>query len=302
MSLTNIRLQNFLLFRDFSLKPSQGINVLIGKNGTGKTQFLKAIYADLASQSDKQKISNYFQRDISLAELANDREKPIKIEIQKAADKLNAVYIPVKDMLTHAKGLLSMASKYRDFPFDQTLTDIILKANQWTLKEPPALSKAILPHLEKLMDGQVVIQNEEFFIRKHDGRLVNFSVEAEGLKKIGLLWQLLMNESINEQTVLLWDEPEANLNPEYLPVIVDCLLELSRQHIQIFVSTHNYIFAKYFDVHRKASDHVCYHAFYQQADDVHCETKEHFADLEHNSISQAFDKLLQEVYDLQVGD
>ncbi|WP_337506674.1 hypothetical protein [Megasphaera sp.] len=41
-------------------------------------------------------------------------------------------------------------------------------------------------------------------------------MEAEGFKKIGILWQLLMNETITENTILLWDEPEANLNPEFL--------------------------------------------------------------------------------------
>lgn len=73
------------------------------------------------------------------------------------------------------------------FPFDRTLTDVIRRANQWTLKEPPKLALSILPKLEAMMDGTVEIENDEFFIRKHDDRLVDFAVEAEGLKKIGLL-------------------------------------------------------------------------------------------------------------------
>ena len=214
----------------------------------------------------------------------------------------SAVYIPVKDMLTHAKGLLAMAEKYRDFPFDKTLTDIIRRANQWSVKEPPALAKAILPQLEQMMDGQVVIEEDTFYIRKNDGRLVNFTVEAEGLKKIGLLWQLLMTENITENSLLLWDEPEANLNPAFLPQLVECLLELSRHGVQIFVSTHNYIFAKYFDVRREATDHIAYHSLYVQKNGVACESKEHFAELQHNAIMQVFNQLLDEVYDLQVGD
>ena len=196
------------------------------------------------------------------------------------------VYIPVKDMLTHAKGLLAMADKYQDFPFDQTLLDIIRKANQWKLREVPDLAVKILPHLEQVMEGKVVIENEEFYIKKHDGRLVKFSVEAEGIKKIGLLWQLLMNESITKGSLVLWDEPEANLNPDFFPVLV-----------------HNYLFAKYFDVRRKQSDMLAYHSLYADASGaVACETKTHFADLEHNAIMQTFDRLLDEVYHLQVGE
>ena len=152
------------------------------------------------------------------------------------------------------------------------------------------------------MDGTVEIENDEFFIRKHDGRLVDFAVEAEGLKKIGLLWQLLMNENITEGSILLWDEPEANISPEYLPVLVECLLELSRHKVQIFVSTHNYLFATYFDVRRQQADKVAYHSLYMEDNNIGCETKEHFDDLQHNTIMEAYNTLLEEVYGLQVGN
>ena len=72
--------------------------------------------------------------------------------------------------------------------------------------------------------------------------MILFELEAEGLKKIGLLWQLLMTDNLNEDSILIWDEPEANLHPKFLPKIVECLLELSRHGVQIFLSTHNYIY------------------------------------------------------------
>ena len=45
MSIQSIGLKNFTVFKDFQLDVSTGINVFIGKNGTGKTHLLKAIYA-----------------------------------------------------------------------------------------------------------------------------------------------------------------------------------------------------------------------------------------------------------------
>ena len=338
MALTKIHFENFIVFDNITVCPVKGINVIIGKNGTGKTQLLKAIYADtgVAEGSETAILLDCFKRGGDRTRLfVAERKRPLTIELaddvissehatdvivgpkQKGDDPdsnehlmrltkfygaMRVVYIPVKDMLTHAKGLPVMAEKYRDFPFDRTLTDIIQKANRWTLKEPPKIALSILPILERLMDGQVVIENEEFYIRKHDSRMVNFAVEAEGLKKIGLLWQLLMNESITENSILLWDEPEANMNPEFLPELVECLLELSRHGVQLFVSTHNYIFAKYFDVRKRKEDAVAYHALYLDHDAVQCETKEHFDDLEHNAIMTTFNKLLEEVYDLQVGE
>ena len=210
-----------------------------------------------------------------------------------------AVFIPSKDMLTHSKGLLAMSDKYREFPFDKTLTDIINKANQWKLKKTPKIATSILPILEEIIAGKVIIENEEFFVQKKDGRKVNFAVEAEGLKKIGLLWQLLMNESIALDSILIWDEPEANLNPDFIPKLVECILELSRQGVQIFVSTHNYLLAKYFDVRRKEGDFVMFHSLYKEdLANVQVESREYFDELEHNDILKSFDRLLDEVYEL----
>ena len=110
--------------------------------------------------------------------------------------KFPAVYIPVKDMLTHSAGFLAMANKYRDFPFDKTLTDIVIKASQWKVKEPPPLALTILPILEEMMDGTVVFENDEFYIKKNNGQMILFELEAEGLKKVGLLWQLLMTDNL----------------------------------------------------------------------------------------------------------
>ena len=201
-------------------------------------------------------------------------------------------------MLTHSKGLLAMMEKYSEFPFDKTLTDIINRASQWKLKDVPKMAKIVVPILAKMIDGEVIIQNEEFFIKKYDGRLVNFSVEAEGLKKIGLLWQLIMNENIAEDSILIWDEPEANLNPDFIPDIVECLLELARHNVQIFISTHNYLFAKYFDVRRSKTDSIEFHSLYTGDSGIQAESKDFFDELEHNEILKAFDKLLDEVYEL----
>lgn len=122
----------------------------------------------------------------------------------------DSTFIPCKDMLTHSDGLPTMADKYK-VPFDKTLTNIIITATNWTLNDPPDIAIRILPVLEKMLDGKIIFDHGEFIVQKKDGRIVNFAVEAEGFKKIGLLWQLLMNGSISEDSILIWDEPEANL-------------------------------------------------------------------------------------------
>jgi len=206
-------------------------------------------------------------------------------------------------MLTHAKGFISMSEKYRKFPFEKELIDIIKKSEQWQLKEIPHIAKNILPKLEMMMEGKVIYENEEFYIDKKSGIRVSFEDEAEGYKKIGLLWQLIMTENITENSVLLWDEPEANINPKFIPDLVEILLELSRNNVQIFLTTHSYIFAKYFEIRRKSSDDILFHSLYKTENSgVLCESNRNFKDLKNNVISQSFEKLLDEVYDLNAGE
>lgn len=335
MSIESIELKNFTVFNSLKINFSKGINVLIGENGTGKTQLIKSIYAN--TQLNKSKnindISRYF-KSVNVNDVFFVRQfKPLFLEVKASKienksnkeytmDKINfkingtnisinsdeecsyqisypekeikSTFIPAKDMLTHSKGLVSMADKFNEFPFDKTLIDIIKIAGQWQLKESPKIALKILPILERMMDGKIVIENEEFYVKKNDGRMVNFAVEAEGLKKIGLLWQLLMNENITEDSVLLWDEPEANINPKFIPDLVEILIELQRNGVQIFVTTHDYIFAKYFEVKRSENDEIMYYSLYKTDDGVKCENNVNFRSLKNNTIMDTFIQLYKD--------
>ncbi len=43
----------------------------------------------------------------------------------------------------------------------------------------------------------------------------------------------------------------------YLNIIVELLLDLSRSGVQVFLATHDYMLAKYFEVRKNKEDHVC---------------------------------------------
>lgn len=335
MSIESIELRNFTVFKKLKINFSKGINIIIGENGTGKTQLIKAVYADLQISKSKNidDISRYFKYvndndsffvkqlkplflEVKAPKIENKSDKKYLMgklniningiktsfgsddecsyEISYPSKEIKSTFIPAKDMITHSKGLVSMADKFNEFPFDKTLVDIIKIAAQWQLKEVPKIALKILPILEKMMEGKVVIENEEFYVKKDNGDMVNFAVEAEGLKKIGLLWQLLMNENITEDSILLWDEPEANINPKFIPDLVEILVELQRNGVQIFVTTHDYIFAKYFDVKRSEKDEIMFYSLYRTSDGVKHESNINFVDLKNNTIRDTFIQLYKD--------
>ncbi|MBQ7609305.1 MAG: ATP-binding protein [Desulfovibrionaceae bacterium] len=61
---------------------------------------------------------------------------------------------------------------------------------------------------------------------------------AEGHRKLGMLAYLIKNGSIERGSTLLWDEPEANLNPKLIKELAAVLVVLS-QDVQIIIATHS---------------------------------------------------------------
>ena len=202
-----------------------------------------------------------------------------------------------------------MKQKYR-MPFDGTQIDIIVNASLPETREIPDSCKAVLDEISKVIDGTVVQEDDTFYVLKKDGRKVEFSLEAEGFRKLGLLWKLIRNGLLEKGSVLLWDEPEANLNPELYPMVANILLSLEENGVQIFIATHSYNFAKYLEIRRNEAEQVMFHNLYNHIENregTHGEIAEKeicgasaykMEDLDQNHIMLADNKLLDEVYDM----
>nr|MCM0167480.1 ATP-binding protein [Paeniclostridium ghonii] len=124
--------------------------------------------------------------------------------------------------------------------FDKTYVDIITNAELPETKEVSPINKKILDIISKVIEGTVIYENDTFYMLKDDKRKIEFSLESEGLRKFGLLYKLIRNGVIEKDTILLWDELEANINPSIIPLLVEILLELQREGVQMFIATHSY--------------------------------------------------------------
>ncbi|EHJ01891.1 AAA ATPase [Clostridium sp. DL-VIII] len=310
MPINNVKLTNITVFKKLNLDMSPGINIIIGENGTGKTHLLKMIY-----YIDSEKY--YPLEEKYIRKYKEDKKCKPTAEIKyddglvywignnmksgKDNDGKDPIYIPVSEMLSHSKGFLALYDKY-DVAFDSTERDIISNAELPETREVSELNKKVLDKISDIINGKVVYENDTFYILKDEGFKVEFSVEAEGLRKFGLLFKLIRNGLIEKGSVLLWDEPEANINPELIPVLVDILLELQSEGVQIFISTHSYNLAKYFEVKRKENNQVLFHSLYKKGNEVLAQTEEYFGKLSNNKIISADEKLLDEVFEKNLED
>ncbi|MDR1841610.1 MAG: AAA family ATPase [Holophagales bacterium] len=311
MAIKSVEIKDFLVFRGgFAAGFCPGVNVLIGGNGTGKTTLMKVMYA--ACNNDKH-IEGYFDT----AQWFNIETKPnaYKIDARFSNGKkfilehmpdepelspnnkthkinLKSVYIPEKDMLSNSKGLPETV-KYGKAQFNRIEIDIIEKARVLATRPEQDLYRKIC----NVINGEPENDGQNFFI-KHPNidKPVPFSMEASGYRKFGLLAALIRNEQIKSGSVLFWDEPENSLNPELAPVLVDILLELSRSGVQMFLATHDYNFARYFDVRKDKSIPVMFHNL-SKTDDGHiiCNTSPEYVGLPDNLLETASADLFKAV-------
>lgn len=215
--------------------------------------------------------------------------------------ELTSVYIPVKDMMANAPGFRSLYS-LRHIHFEEVYADIIDRAFLGTLKGPTDKDrKRLLEILQQSMEGKVITRNEEFFLKNPQGEL-EFTLLAEGIRKLGLLWVLIQNGTLLDGSVLLWDEPEANLNPKLMRNVVQILIELQRLGVQVFITTHNYNLLKEFDLQLQPQDRVLFHSLFRDADrNVQVASFLRYEDLQPNAIDDTLGALADRDIRQQMG-
>lgn len=323
MTITKLRFERFTAFERFDFDASPGINVLVGANGTGKTHLMKVAYAacDISKTRvgfAEKLVRVFIPSGRALGRLVKRQRKSSRcaVEVYRdnqklrasftnhatvadsatvtganawAANPVESVYIPVKEMLANAPGFRSLYSQ-REVHFEEIYADILDRAYRPALRGPvDQPRKSLTKNLQKLVDGKVTIKEEEFFLRNKQGNL-EFTLLAEGMRKLGLLWLLIQNGTLLTGSVLFWDEPETNLNPKLFGPLIEILLELQRMGVQIFIATHDYVILKEFDLRKRSEDRILFHSLYR--DDDTGEIKRHstseYLEIHPNAISDTF--------------
>lgn len=214
---------------------------------------------------------------------------------RKQFSDLNSIFIPAKEILSHAYNLRA-AVNMNNVSFDETYLDIIDSAViDITAGRNSIEKQRLLKRIETIIDGKVLYdkKKQEFYL-EHGNSQMEFTLVAEGIRKIALLWQLIKNGALLQGSILFWDEPEANINPAHIPLLAEMLIELQREGVQIFIATHDYFLSKYLYVKSEEKDQLKYHSFFLESGHIRVESEMEFRDLEHNDIMKTFLLLYQE--------
>ena len=339
-ALTRIRLERFTAFEHLDLNLSPGINVFIGANGTGKTHLLKVAYSACdfnVIESDIIIPERHFREKLTRVFLPyrNDIGRLVKhsgayhegvvevwygdqqfrVSVSKKGTgggslhnldwpygTIKSVFIPAKEVLANAPGFRSLY-RQREIHFEETYSDIVDRAYLPALREDIDDARSRLVNcLETAVGGRVTVAGEEFFLANGDGD-IEFTLLAEGLRKLGLLCLLVRNGTLPSGSVLFWDEPEANLNPGLFKVVVDALLQLQRLGVQVLMATHDYAILKELELLMNESDEVCFHVLYRNSEgELSCESAARPFELQRSPIAEAFTSLYDREIERSLGD
>lgn len=186
------------------------------------------------------------------------------------------------------------AYERRELSFDETYYDLCKELSALPLREKAmGALRPILAMLEGALGGTVSLAGTRFVVRSSLGEFQAHMV-AEGMRKIASVAYLIKNGALTTQTILFWDEPEANLNPKLVTLVAEILRQLAGRGVQVFLATHDYLLAREISM---ASEYrtpprfdLRFFSFHREseADPVQIEASPTFSGLSHNPIFEEY--------------
>ncbi|MDD3040644.1 ATP-binding protein [Bacteroides sp.] len=282
--LNHVTSKNFGPLKDVKWSDLQGINLIIGENGSGKSFLLKALYTSMRTieeykrGDDKrtemeilaeklywtfqtEKIGDLVSKsanealfcEISLEDkvfsysFGKDTNKQIQtLRNQTSPRPYNSIFLPSKEVLSLYHIILESREKDRLFGFDDTYLDLV---RALALPRKGGKNYAEFADsrkaLEKILNGKVEYDEiSKRWLFKKGNQKFAIGVTAEGVKKIAILDSLLANRYLEPNSIVFIDEPESALHPSAISDFLDIIAVLAERGLQFFLASHSYFVIK----------------------------------------------------------
>ena len=226
-------------------------------------------------------------------------------------DKVSPVYIPPKEIISATENFGSLYQDYH-IAFEETYYDLARLLERPLRKGPNTMEQnRVMKSFEQIVNGSVVQKDRNFYLKVKGSGEFEMGLVSEGYRKISTIMYLILSGSLSKDAVLLWDEPETNMNPKMIKPMVEAIIELSRMGVQVFVTTHDYFVqqcfnmaAVYMNCQSSTKQPLKYNfmSLYRTDNGIECETAEKLSDLEHNAVMEEFDLLYDREQEMLYGN
>lgn len=268
------------------------INLIIGPNQSGKTFILKALFSALKTieiykrgkenRTDKEILSDKLYWTFQASELGSivrkgeslmsftmesDSQEQFSFSFGPSTTKhanidkntflsrsSNSVFIPAKEILS-IKDIILEAKEDNRFGFEEPYSDLA-KALSRTQKGKNYKSFSEARQMVGDMVGgrlQYSEDKKEWQFHDNKRRVYEITMTSEGVKKLAILDLLLGNHYLDDRSIIIIDEIEANLHPSLITRLLDTVLKLAKAGVQFFIASHSYFVIKwlYIIAHRE---------------------------------------------------
>ncbi len=159
------------------------------------------------------------------------------------------VYLQLSNLIENAGTLLDIDyEKERSLIRRQPKTSLHIKDLVVKLEQSIYFSDLIdnninfnlLKRISNIIKGCYVFDEKKSeFIFKRNKKEIKALNTASGMKSFGIIQLLLHANAINERTLLIIDEPENHLHPEWQVKYADVLTELVKENISVIINSHS---------------------------------------------------------------
>jgi predicted ATP-dependent endonuclease of OLD family len=118
------------------------------------------------------------------------------------------------------------------------LNELLLKKANIKNRYSEIISKEIIQGDVEF--DETIYSAEDFKFKRTDGAIFNLLDVATGIKAFSILQMLLKNGSLSDKTLLVIDEPESNLHPQWIIEYARIIVLLNKEMgINFFLASHN---------------------------------------------------------------
>lgn len=294
-------------------------NIVINiENKDNKAATIKTIMEYSIESEFMNNICSYGYNNASF-QLSMDGENDL-LDLMITDEKVSSVKVSTGEPLADAT--------YVESPLYIHMLDTLLRAETFREAEGKAYRRSMLPiHIKDLaekIDGLKMASEPSLFLEplkirdiiqgefqyeskkrklvfKQNKKDISPINVASGIKSFGLVQMLLQTNTINANKMLIWDEPENHLHPEWQIAFAKLLVQLSNMGIPVLVSTHSPYFVqgvRYFAAQQDVEKYVNYYLA-EMGEDNLSELKDVTNDL--NSIFVKLSKPLNDIMNVDLA-